>query len=60
MLLSNASAWYIGPGRGRALSVKSRVVHAGRTIAVVRTEIKTAAGERVLEVVSHHVARKRG
>ena len=60
MLLSNASAWYIGPGRGRALNVKSRVVHAGRTIAVVRTEIKTAAGERVLEVVSHHVARERG
>ena len=60
MQLSNASAWYIGPGRGRALSIKSRVVHAGRTIAVVRTEIKTAAGERVLEVVTHHVARKRG
>jgi len=35
------------------------VVHAGRTIAVVRTEIKTSAGERVLEAVSHHVARKR-
>jgi acyl-coenzyme A thioesterase PaaI-like protein len=60
MMLSNVSAWYIGPGHGKALSVKSRVVHAGRTIAVVRTEIKTATGERVLETVTHHVARKRG
>ena len=59
MMLSNVSAWYISPGRGAALSIRSRVVHAGRTIAVVRTEIKTPAGERVLEALSHHVARKR-
>lgn len=58
MMLSNVSACYISPGRGKALAVKSRVVHAGRSIAVVRTEIKTAAGERVLEAVSHHVARQ--
>jgi acyl-coenzyme A thioesterase PaaI-like protein len=59
MMLSNVSAWYISPGRGAELSIRSRVVHTGRTIAVVRTEIKTTAGERVLEAVSHHVARKR-
>jgi len=59
MMLSNVSAWYISPGHGRALAVKSRVVHAGRTVAVIRTEIKTTAGERVLEAVTHHVARKR-
>jgi acyl-coenzyme A thioesterase PaaI-like protein len=59
MMLSNVSAWYIGPGHGKAVAVKSSVVHAGRSIAVVRTEIKTAAGERVLEAVTHHVARKR-
>jgi acyl-coenzyme A thioesterase PaaI-like protein len=59
MMLSNVSAWYISPGHGKALNVKSRVVHAGRSIAVVRTEIKTATGERVLETVTHHVARKR-
>jgi acyl-coenzyme A thioesterase PaaI-like protein len=59
MMLSNVSAWYISPGRGEALSIRSRVLHAGRTIAVVRTEIKTPDGERVLEVLSHHVARKR-
>ncbi len=59
MLLSNVSAWYISPGHGKGLTVKSHVVHAGRTVAVVRTEIKTAAGERVLEAVTHHVARER-
>ena len=33
---------------------------AGETrIAVVRTEVKNDAGARVLEVVTHHVARKR-
>ena len=45
MMLSNISAWYISPGRGAALVVRSRVVHTGRTIAVVRTEIKTAGGD---------------
>lgn len=58
MMLSSVSAWYIGPGHGGALKVKSRVVHGGRSLAVVRTEIKTATGERVLEAVTHHVARK--
>ena len=28
-------------------------------LAVVRTEVKNATGERVLETISHHVARKR-
>ena len=59
MMLSNVSAWYISPGHGKSLNIRSRVVHAGRSIAVVRTEIKTATGERVLETVTHHVARKR-
>jgi acyl-coenzyme A thioesterase PaaI-like protein len=58
MMLSNASAWYISPGRGAALVIRSRVVHAGRTTAVVCTEIKTVGGERVLEAITHHVARK--
>ena len=59
MMLSNVSAWYISPGHGKSLTVKSRVVHAGRSLAVVRTEVKNATGERVLETISHHVARKR-
>ncbi|MEO7728679.1 MAG: hotdog domain-containing protein [Burkholderiales bacterium] len=59
MMLSNVSAWYISPGHGKSLSVKSHIVHAGRSSAVVRTEIKTATGERVLEVMTQHIARKR-
>lgn len=59
MMLSNIAAWYISPGRGKALTVRSRVVHAGKTIAVVRTEVKNDSGARVLEVVTHHVARRR-
>ena len=58
MMMSNVSAWYISPGRGAALRIRSRVVHTGRTLAVVRTEIKTVDNERVLEAVSPHVARK--
>lgn len=59
MMLSNASAWYISPGCGASLAVRSHVVHTGRTISVVRTEIKAAGGERVLEAVTQHVASKR-
>ncbi len=59
MMLSNIAAWYISPGRGKMLTVRSRVVHAGKTIAVVRTEVKNDSGARVLEVVTHHVARRR-
>ena len=59
MMLSNITAWYISPGRGKSLAVRSRVVHAGKTIAVVRTEVKNDSGARVLEVITHHVARKR-
>lgn len=57
MMLSSASAWYISPGRGNELRIRSCILHAGRTTAVVRTEIKNADGGRVVEAVSHHVAR---
>lgn len=57
MMLSNISAWYIGPGQGAALVLRSRVVHAGRSSAVVRTEIRAAGGERVLEAVTQHARR---
>lgn len=59
MMLSNVSAWYISPGRGDEIRIRSRLVHTGRTTAVVRTEIKTTGGERVLEAVSQHAACKR-
>lgn len=56
MMLSNVSAWYISSGRGDKLRIRSCMMHTGRTTAVVRTEIKTVNGERVLEAVSQHVA----
>jgi acyl-coenzyme A thioesterase PaaI-like protein len=57
MKLSGAAAWYISPGRGKALNVQSRALHVGRQLAVIRTEIKNPGGQRVLEVVTHHVAK---
>jgi acyl-coenzyme A thioesterase PaaI-like protein len=56
MRLSNLSAWFVSPGQGPALEVRSGVVHGGRNLAVVRTEILGATGKRVLEVTSQHVA----
>lgn len=54
--LSAISAWFISPGQGRALKIRSRRFHEGRSFAAVRTEIRNADGTRVLEVVSHHAA----
>jgi acyl-coenzyme A thioesterase PaaI-like protein len=55
--ISNISAWYISPGSGKELYIRSSIVHAGRSFAVVRTEIKNADGKLVLEAVSNHAAR---
>lgn len=55
-VISNISAWYISPGQGQAVTARSRVIHAGRSFAVVRTELKNADGSRVLEAVSNHTA----
>ena len=54
--LSGISAWFISPGKGKALRIRSKVLHAGRSFAVVRTEIRTTDGSRVLEAVSNHAA----
>lgn len=54
--VSNISAWYVSPGSGKALKARSRVIHVGRSFAVVRTELKNADGSRVLEAVSNHTA----
>lgn len=56
-MLSGISAWFISPGKGKSLKIRSKVLHAGRSFAVVRTEIRTTDGSRVLEVVSNHAAR---
>jgi acyl-coenzyme A thioesterase PaaI-like protein len=54
--LSAIAAWYISPGQGRALKIRSQRFHEGRSFAAVRTEIRNADGSRALEVVSHHAA----
>lgn len=54
--LSALAAWFIGPGRGPALRIRSARLHEGRSFAAVRTEVRNADGSRVLELVSHHAA----
>ncbi len=53
-LLTGASAWYISPGQGKVISVRSTILQSGRNIAVVRTELFGEGRKRVLEVVSNH------
>ena len=53
-LVTGASAWYISPGQGKAISARSTVLQRGRNVAVVRTELFNDARKLVLEVVSNH------
>jgi acyl-coenzyme A thioesterase PaaI-like protein len=53
-LLTAVSAWYISPGQGKALSVRSTLLQKGRNVAVVRTEVFATGGKRALEAVSTH------
>ncbi|MGA0034391.1 MAG: acyl-CoA thioesterase domain-containing protein [Burkholderiales bacterium] len=59
--LTAISAWYISPGEGRSLKIKSRVVHHGRLIAVVRTEVtcrgKDGRPRKVFELMTTHASR---
>jgi len=57
-MLSNVSAWFISPGQGESLAIRSKVIHAGRSFAVVRTEVRTKDGTLVLEAVSNHAAQR--
>ncbi len=56
--LTAISAWYISPGEGRALKIKSKVVHHGRLLAVVHTVVTGKGGDqrsrKVLEVMTTH------
>ncbi len=56
--LTAISAWYISPGEGRTLKVRSKVVHHGRLIAVVRTEVtcrgKDGRPRKVFELMTTH------
>ena len=60
MMLSNLSAWFIKPGEGPRLTVRSKVVQQGRNLAVVRTQITGAEGRLVLEATSQHLAASSG
>ncbi len=59
--LTALSAWYISPGEGRTLKIKSKVVHHGRLIAVVRTEVtcrgKDGRPRKVFELMTTHACK---
>jgi acyl-coenzyme A thioesterase PaaI-like protein len=54
--LSNISAWFVRPGDGPRLKVRSKVVQQGRTLAVVRTQVTSNEGKLVLVCTSQHIA----
>lgn len=54
--LSALSAWFIRPGQGRSLAIRSQRFHEGQSFAGIRTEIRNSDGTLVLQVVSHHAA----
>ena len=53
-LLTSASAWYISPGTGTRLKVRSSVLQSGKTIAVVRTDVTADDGRLVLAMMTSH------
>ena len=57
--VSTVSAWYISPGQGKSLTARSKIVHAGRSFAVVRTEVRNADRSLVLTAVSNHASLSR-
>ena len=59
-ILTGASAWYISPGQGKAISSRATVLQCGRNIALVRTELFNAGRKLVLEVISNHALAARG
>ncbi len=59
--LTALSAWYISPGEGRSLRIRSKVVHHGRMVAVVRTEVtgkgRDGGRRKVFELMTTHAYR---
>lgn len=59
--LTALSAWYISPGEGRSLRIGSKVVHHGRLVAVVRTEVtgkgRDGGRRKVFELMTTHAYR---
>jgi acyl-coenzyme A thioesterase PaaI-like protein len=56
-MLSGIAAAFISPGDGAALNAQANVVHHGRRVSVVRTELTRSDGRRVLEVMSVHAVK---
>lgn len=54
--LSTLSASFLNPGRGKILRIRSDILHAGRSLAAVRTQIRTSDDKLVLDAVSGHAA----
>jgi acyl-coenzyme A thioesterase PaaI-like protein len=59
-ITTGASSWFISPGQGKVISIRSTVLQSGRNVAVVRTELFAAGRKRVLEVISNHSVAARG
>jgi len=55
--VSDASVSYISPGEGRVIRLKSKIIHHGRSISVLRTQATGKGGRLVMDVVSTHAFR---
>jgi acyl-coenzyme A thioesterase PaaI-like protein len=55
--LTGISAWYISPGEGRILRARSKIVHHGRIVSVVRTQVTGKHSRLVLDVTTTHAHR---
>ena len=55
---SSIAVAFVSPGEGAELKAQANVVHHGRSVSVVRTEVTRADGRRVLEAMSTHTIRR--
>ncbi|PJN93076.1 hypothetical protein CNY89_23960, partial [Amaricoccus sp. HAR-UPW-R2A-40] len=55
-VLSTLSASFLSPGRGEALRIRSEILHAGRSLAATRTQIRSTDGRLALDAVCRHAA----
>lgn len=55
-VLSTLSASFLSPGRGEKLRIRSEILHAGRSLAATRTQIRSTDGKLALDAVCRHAA----
>jgi acyl-coenzyme A thioesterase PaaI-like protein len=58
-MTSAATAWLVAPCEGRLIKSRSKVIHQGRLISVVRTHVSGKNRRRAMELITTH-ARKAG